>query len=121
MRTEPVTLEKGLTVGRVTHLNAIIREATAADIIDATEEAEKVVMTEDGPALVASPTFVGLHTLRRQVVSIGEHEGPLTVAELKLLSAIDLNLLQNTAQQLENAALAEVAKRGCSNSGEASD
>ena len=119
MRTDTVTLEKGLTVGKVTHLEATIREATAEDIIDATEEAEKVVMTEDGPALVASPTFVGLHTMRRQVVSIGGHDGPLTVAELKLLSAIDLNLIQHTAQKLETAALMEVAKRGCSDPSEA--
>lgn len=113
MATIQITLRKGLTIGEETHVEAEIREATAADLIDATEEAEKLVATPDGGfQLVASPTLVGLHCLRRQIVRVGEHPGPLTMGELRRLSAHDLSLLQEKAQLLEAASLKEVAERG---------
>lgn len=107
-----VQLNTGLTIGQVTHTEAEISEATAADLIDATEESEKLVATEKGYELVASPTLVGLNTLRRQIVSIGEYKGPLAMAELKKLSAADLSLLQEKALELESAALKETTDRG---------
>ncbi|OPY15609.1 MAG: Mu-like prophage FluMu protein gp41 [Syntrophus sp. PtaB.Bin001] len=113
MITQTVMLKKGLKVGEVVHREAEIREATGGDFIDATEESERLCQTpEGGYILVASPTLVGLNTLRRQIVRIGEHEGPLTLAELKMLSGRDIRLLQETAEKLENASLAEVADRG---------
>lgn len=112
MATVTCILNKGLMIGETTHKDAEIREATAGDLIDATEESEKVVLTPDGYQLVASPTMVGLNTLRRQIVRIGEYPGPLTLAELKKLSSKDISLLQEQAEIVESASLKEFADRG---------
>jgi phage FluMu protein gp41 len=99
-------------IGETTHKDAEIREATAGDLIEATEESEKVVLTPDGYQLVASPTMVGLNTLRRQIVRIGEYPGPLTLTELKKLSSKDISLLQEQAEIVESVSLKEFADRG---------
>lgn len=112
MATATVRLDTGLRVGEVVHLDAEIREALAADVIDGCLESERVVPTDDGPQLVQSPTLVGLHTLRRQIVRIGDHPGPLTLSELRTLTTHDLALLQECAMGLEQATLRQVAARG---------
>lgn len=112
MATVNVTLQTGLTIGEAVHVAAEIREATAGDLIDACLESERLVETKDGPQLVQSPTLVGLHTLRRQIVKVGDHPGPLGMPELRKLSSLDLSLLQEKARDLEVAALREVTARG---------
>ena len=113
MAIEKVMLKKGLTVGDAVHTEAEIREATVGDFIEATEDSERLCLTPEGSyILVASPTLVGLNTLRRQIVRIGDYAGPLTLKELKMLSSVDVGRLQETAQKLENAAMAEVTDRG---------
>jgi phage FluMu protein gp41 len=112
MATTTVTLNPGLQIGETYHTLAEIREATGGDLIDATDESEKLVPTPEGYQLVTSPTLVGLNTLRRQIVRIGEYKGPLLMAELKKLTATDLSLLQEKAMTLENASLREFAERG---------
>jgi phage FluMu protein gp41 len=111
MRQVTVDLKHGLTIGDKTHTRAVLKEATAGDVIDATEESEKLVPTPDGYELIASNTLVGANLLRRQIVSIGDYKGPLSLAELKKLHPSDLNLLNTNASLLEDAAI-EVAKRG---------
>jgi phage FluMu protein gp41 len=118
--TATETLRDGLTVGETTHREAELREATAADLIDATAEAERLVQTpsRDGQSgewvIVPSQTMLGLHVLRRQVLRIGTHAGQLTLAELRKLSAYDLNALQAAALRLE------AASRGGARAGEPS-
>jgi phage FluMu protein gp41 len=112
MATVKCTLKTGLKVGDEVHLEAEIRELTAGDLIDATDESEKLIMTPEGYALLVSNTLAGLHTLRRQIVRIGDHSGPLTLGELKRLSGNDLSLLQEKALQLDSASLAEVEAQG---------
>lgn len=117
MATEKVTLVNGLKVksdgGEVVHIEAEVREATAGDFIEASEESERVCATSAGDyVLLASPTMVALNTLRRQVVRIGEYKGPLSIGELKKLSAGDLNLLQETSAKLERAAMEAIKKQG---------
>lgn len=112
MATVKVTLNKGLKIGEVNHILATLREVTAGDLIDATDESEKVVLTPDGYRLLVSDTLVGLNTLRRQVVIIGDHPGPLTLQEMKLLSGADLNLLQQQAQILDTATLEAIEDAG---------
>ena len=121
MVTATVELDGGLTIKDTVHKKAVIREANGGDLIDATEESEKLVIVGDGPALVASPTMVGLNTLRRQIVSIGDYPGPLTVAELRKLSATDLSLLQEKASELEQAVWKGAADRGRGDAGEKDD
>ncbi|KJS28555.1 MAG: hypothetical protein VR64_23975 [Desulfatitalea sp. BRH_c12] len=113
MATVKVVLKTGLTIGEAVHLEAEIREASAGDLIEATDESEKVIKTPDGYQLIASPTLVGLNVLRRQIVRVGDYAGPLSIAELKKLSSADLSLLQESAEQLETASLAGLAARGC--------
>lgn len=117
MTTVEVTLANGLKIGEKgkekTHKVAVIREATAGDMIEATEESERLALTPEGNyILVSSPTLVGINVLRRQIVKLGEYDGPLTLSEMKLLSSVDINLLQGKAQQLDNAGAEEIAKRG---------
>lgn len=112
MANVTITLETGLTIGAVQHLEAELRELTAGDIFQATAESEKLVdVPGDGPQMLTSPTLVGINSLRRQIVRIGEHQGPLTLEELGKLSVIDVSLLQEAAQKMEVASL-EVAMRG---------
>jgi phage FluMu protein gp41 len=116
MATVKVILSGGLTIGSEAHLEAEIREASSGDIIEAMEESEKLVLIpgpdKAEPALVASPTMVGIHTLRRQIVRIGTYKGPLTLGEIKRLSPEDLNALQQKAEELEAAGLAGLSDRG---------
>jgi len=111
MKEVIVMLSHGLTVGEKVHLEAAIRELTAGDIFDAQTDAERLVHTETGPQLVASPSAVGIHTLRRQIRRIGEVEGPLSMKELRKLHPVDLERLQQEAMQLEQAAFADIASR----------
>lgn len=112
MATIKVKLNKGLRVGEKTHIDAEIREASVGDMLDAAEESERLVNTPDGYQLLASPTLVGVNVLRRQIVAIGDHPGPLTLGEIKKLDPSDLNLLQAEAQRLEAVSLKETADRG---------
>lgn len=119
-----VQLSKGIEIGGVIHREAILREPTALDVIEATAESERVAMVPTGfdnegvavmtPQLVASPTMTGINVLRRQIVSIGEINGPIDNLFFAKLSAEDLNILQRKALELEDAAAAstEVAHRG---------
>jgi len=112
MATTTVTLKDGLKIGEETHLEAEIREPSGGDILDANEDGEKLVATPAGYQLVPSPTMVGAHVLRRQIVRIGTYPGPLTLAELRKLSANDLATLQHRAEALESAALEALKDRG---------
>jgi len=125
MATVIVKLNDGFKIGDVVHLEAEIREASSGDIIEAMEDSERVVMLPGSdrqePVLVASPTMVGIHTLRRQIVRIGDYQGPLTLAEIKRLSPIDLDVLQKHADLLETAGLAPVTDRGRVAGGQGTD
>lgn len=112
MATVSVTLTKGLKIEEEVHLEAVLREATAGDLIEATADSERLMLTPEGYQLVPSPTMVGTNVLCRQIVRIGTHNGPLTVGELGKLSAGDLKLLQQKAEQLEAGAFAGVTGLG---------
>jgi phage FluMu protein gp41 len=118
MRTIEVKLKHGLIIGEMSHNSAVVREVTTADILDASEESERVVPTQQGYELVVSPTMMGIHTLRRQIVAIGDHKGPLSLGEVKRLHPEDLNLIQQKAETLEAAAL-EAVTRGRDDQGAA--
>lgn len=112
-----LTLTHGLQIGNDTLKAAVLREPTAGDIIDAQEEAEKLVYAVDAdghrivPTLVASPTMVGVHVLRRQIVQIGNISGPIELDMLKRLHPEDFALLQAKADELDTATAAEIASR----------
>lgn len=116
-----VSLNKGLTIGDVTHTVAELKEYTAGDLIDACNAAEKVVYTEAGPVLIASPIVMDMELLCRQIVRVGSHEGPLTMGELRRLSASDLTKLQIAAKSLDAGAVNMAAIRGRNDGSQESD
>ena len=108
-----VTLAHGLKIGDELHHQVVLREATAGDILDAQEEAERLMLVpnDDGgvePMLIASPSRVGVEVLRRQIVSIGDVSGPLDLKLLRRLEPEDLNLLLAKSEQLDGAAVESV-------------
>lgn len=115
MATIDIKLKHGLKIGKDVLRNAVLREVSAGDIIEAQEEAEKLVYAVDNgklvPTLVASPTLVGIHVLRRQVVRIGNIDGPIDLDMIKKLKPVDLDLLQKKADELDGAAEGEAASR----------
>jgi phage FluMu protein gp41 len=108
-------LEHGLKVGKDVLHDVVLREVTAGDIIDAQEESEKLVYAVENnklvPTLVASPTLVGIHVLRRQIVRIGDVQGPINLDLIKQLHPADLDHLQKKADELDGAAEGEAASR----------
>lgn len=121
MATLKGQLQHGFKIGETLHLDYELREVSAGDILDAMEESEKLVMVPGDrprPELVASPTLVGVNTLRRQIVRLGTYPGPLTLVELKRLHPADLGLLQTEAELLEAGAAPEAAQRGRADRGQ---
>lgn len=112
MATVKIMLVDGLNIGNVANLEAEIREAGVGDMLDANDESEKVISTPDGYQLIASPLLVGINTLRRQIVRIGDIKGPLTLGEIRKLTPVDLDILQSSADELEKASLKRVSARG---------
>ncbi len=102
--TKTIPLTKPVKIGEQDCRDLVLTEATSAHVIEAQEESEKVVMTQDGPALVASPALVGLNVLRRQVVSVGGVKGPVDLTILKRLSPYDLGAVQAAADELDSLA-----------------
>lgn len=108
-----VNLRDGVTIGNVSFTTAYVCQLKAGDILDAQEEAERLVYTnEGGMALVMSPARMARASLRRQVARLAvqdmdkivEHHGPLSAEELNLFSVEDLERLQTAATLLDNAA-----------------
>jgi phage FluMu protein gp41 len=106
-----VTLTHGLRVGETVHTEAVLREASVADFLAATEDGERVVRGQGGETeIVASPTLVAVHLLRRIIVRVGDHPGPLSLGELKRLHVADLHALHQASEQLQGAALKTLGK-----------
>ncbi|EGJ49052.1 phage tail assembly protein [Desulfocurvibacter africanus] len=115
MATVTFAIKHGLKVGEDTLSEVLLREPTAGDIIEAQEESEKLVLvpSKDGPQpqFVTSPTLVGVNVLRRQIVRIGNVQGPIDLVMLKRLHPEDMGLLNRKADELEAAMLAEITPK----------
>lgn len=117
MATVIVTLKHGLKLGETLFKKITLREPTAGDVIDASEESEKVIVTTNAsgqpePQLIPSPTLVGANVLRRQVHIIGEDiPGPLSMEQIRSLHPEDFHLLQLKAETLEQAGNADIARQ----------
>ncbi|WP_265432818.1 phage tail assembly protein [Aeromonas salmonicida] len=93
-----------------------LRELTAADLIDAQLDAEKVVVQHGKAVAYTSDVLYGLNLLCRQVAYVGEITGPLDIKMLKKLHVDDFQLLQSKAQELDMALAEALAERGRSHS-----
>lgn len=109
-------LMDGITIGQgteaETHHHVVLRQPTAADVIDAMQAAEKVVPTPEGYQLVSSPALMGIELMRRQVKKLGSLQGPLSVNNLRLLTGEDMAILQSNIEKLDEATAKEISERG---------
>ncbi len=118
-----VTLIHGYKVGNDILKETVIRPYTTADLIDAEEESEKLIaapMPCGGieHKLVLSPALYGMNIFRRQVVRIGDADGPFSINELKKkLHRDDFTLLQQKVDELDQASLAKSASRAVTQRG----
>lgn len=110
MNTVTFKLKDGVKKFGKLHVDVTLRSATAGDIIDATQEAERLVITPQGPALVASPILTGAQVTRRRVVKLGDMDGPIDMDLLKEFSADDLGLVQMKCDELDTALGREAAQ-----------
>jgi len=122
-----VSLTHGLKIGESVFKNAVVREATAGDYLECQEQSEKIVLVPGAgpnsppePMFISSPSLMSSLMLCRQVKSINEHSGPLTLDELKSLHPEDLNLLMDATETLLSPTISslssEVSVRGRSDS-----
>jgi phage FluMu protein gp41 len=91
-------LKHGLRLGKDTLLDFELHDhLTAGMIIEAKEQAEKVVPFEQGgrvvPVVVESPARLGALMLCQQVASVGHLAGPLDYGLLATLHQDDLDIL----------------------------
>lgn len=125
MAQHTVELVKGISVGGRPNKTAVLRELTAGDLIDAMAESERLIMVPGPngpePQLVMSNALLGIHTLRRQILSLGEIQGPIELEQLKLLAHEDMQLLETAVSDLDKAAAAEIISRGRSEAAGAGD
>lgn len=117
MATVKVALDKPWRIGEGRYTEAELREPTAGDYMDAVAEAERAVPTPAGWQLLASPTLVGWHILRRQIVGLAgdagdTFDGVVTLDMLRGLDTAGLEALQGAAAGLETAGLEEAERRG---------
>ncbi|AUZ85788.1 phage tail assembly protein [Methylophaga nitratireducenticrescens] len=93
-----VPLKHGLKIGETVFKEAVLREATAGDFLQAQEDSEKLVMVpnEEGkiePQFIPSPSLMTGHQLRRQLKFIGDVSGPFELDDIHRLHPDDLSLL----------------------------
>lgn len=109
----------GMQIDGKTEKTVIMRELRAGDVIEANEDAEKLVKDEDDVyQFVLSPTLVGIHSLRRQIKRVGKESGPFNLDQMKMLHPDDLDLMLSESAKLEQAAFAEQVKKGLAQRGE---
>ncbi|EEY7235397.1 hypothetical protein E9R69_002121 [Escherichia coli] len=106
-----VDLLDGLPFGETREYRVTFRELTAKDSIDAEAEAEaeRVVETNNGPMLIASPSLRGVALLRRQIAAVGDIEGPLSPRQIGQLSERDLSRLMAAVSLLDTALAGKLA------------
>ncbi|WP_043887794.1 phage tail assembly protein [Methylophaga thiooxydans] len=112
MATITISLEHGVKMGDKTHTTVLLRELTPGDIIDAGLASERVTASDDGYVFAVSPTLMGLHTLAKQIESIGDYDGIVDIDDLRKFHREDFELLQFHAERLDQAVLESVMQRG---------
>ncbi len=118
MSNHKFSLKHGLKVGDDILKNVVLKPSlSAGEILEASEAAEKLVMVGEAgykePTFVISPTLMGIESLRRQIVSIDDLQGPISLHQIKGLHEEDLRMLNQVAADLEKIKVSqELARRG---------
>lgn len=93
MATFTGQFKKGMKVGKDVHMDFELREMTTEDMLDAELEVSS-----------ATPMNFNAELAMRQLVRVGNYEGPFTVNMVRKLAPVDFHLLR--------AGLVEVNKLG---------
>lgn len=100
----------GLQLGDKSLVDVTIKDHLTSGELRAASEASEVlkIMTlpsdDQEPVLVISPSRMASETMRRQILSIGDSKGPISLAELDRLHEDDIAIIQdacNIAQKLK--------------------
>ena len=121
MATIKISLAHPVKIGESTYDTVTLRELTPGDIIEASLESERAMLTEDGYQLLASSTLMGVNTLLRQIESIGDFKGPMTVKMLNAFHREDFELIQLEVEALDGAVMEAVKQRGRDDASDADD
>jgi phage FluMu protein gp41 len=105
-------LEDGLQLVEKTHTTCVVRPLTAGDILDAQQDAERLMATPNGYQLVVSDSAMGFHLARRQIVRLGDIPGPLSVDDMRKLSGRDMERINKQLDGLDQAVAGALADRG---------
>lgn len=117
-RKHTFELIHGIKYGDKLQRTVTLRETTAGDIIDATAESEKLILTPDGYQLIPSPSLNGANLIRKQIESIGEIQAPIEDKDYRSLHPDDFKLLQEESEKFDKACLELVIKGEHGQSGE---
>jgi phage FluMu protein gp41 len=112
MASITVKLKHGWKIGETVHQEVILRELTPEDIVEASLESERAVMTEHGYQFMVSPTLMGVNSLLRQIEKVGDFNGAITRKMLARLDREDFERLQMESELLDQAAMEAVTERG---------
>lgn len=112
MASITVQLKHGWKIGDTVHDEVTLRELSADDIVEASLESERAVMTEHGYQFMLSPTLMGVNLMLRQIEKIGDFNGGVTRAMLARLHRDDFETLQLKVEELDKASSEAIQKRG---------
>lgn len=112
MASITVKLKHGWKIGETVHQEVILRELTPEDIVEASLESERAVMTEHGYQFMVSPTLMGINSLLRQIDKVGDFNGGITRNMLGRLNREDWESIQMESEKLDMAVMEAITKRG---------
>ena len=112
MAIKEFDLIDGIALGdgdsQVIHKQVKIRSLTAGDLEDCALLAERVLNLNGEVVIAVSPTRMNNEIIKRQILKVGQIDGPLQDIFFRKLSAIDLELIQNEVNKLDVAGRAAV-------------
>jgi phage FluMu protein gp41 len=112
MSTIDLDLQDGIKVGETVHTKIRLRELTIGEQLQVNTDAERVVATPNGYALVPSPSLLTFLTLLRQIVLVNDAGVFISEDQLKKASSRDFDALILASAKLEGATLEAAEIRG---------
>lgn len=107
-----VALEDGILIGETRHNRVRLRELTIGEQLQINADAERVVATPNGYALIPSPSVLTFLTLLRQIVLVSDPGVFVSEAQFKQCSSRDFDALILASGRLESATLEAAQARG---------
>lgn len=107
-----INLQDGIKVGETVHKKIRLRELTIGEQLQVNTDAERIVATPNGYALVPSPSLLTFLTLLRQIVFVNDSGVFVSEEHLKKCSSRDFDALILASTKLENTTLEAAENRG---------